>query len=209
MDLDRRGGRGGRACGGAAERRARLLFAKSDAVGDDRKRELGLAHAAEGAAILAALVVDVLEVGLVGQDGGVLKVRRIGAVVARVMAVGGVAEVDDAFAAERIRDDARAVVLGRLGEALVLAGARWDGVAGDAPGVAAAGALVGQAVGVAWGGRRGATARHVLDAFDAPRVDAALGARHGGGAGRARPGGERKGGDSAGGRRANDVVGVA
>ena len=77
MNLDRRGGRGGRACGGAAERRARLLFAKSDAVGDDRERELGLAHAAEGAAILAALVVDVLEVGAVLQAGGVDEIGRV------------------------------------------------------------------------------------------------------------------------------------
>ena len=131
--------------------RARLLLARGDVVGDDRELELGLAHAAVRAAIFTALVVDVLEMGAVWQACGVGEVRRVQAVVAHVMAVGGVAEADFAFAAERVRDDARAVVDVVAGEQLVVACARRDGVAGNAPAVAAAGALeVGVGVAAPW-----------------------------------------------------------
>ena len=63
--MRRRGG--GRACS----------LTLADAVGDDREGEFLLAQGAERAAIVAALVVDVLEVGAVGQGGSVGEVRRI------------------------------------------------------------------------------------------------------------------------------------
>ena len=85
--------------------RARLL-AGGDVVGNDRVMELALAHGAVRAAIGAALVVDVLEMGAVGQAGGVGEVRRIRAVVTRVVAVGGIGDVDGDCVAEGVRDDA-------------------------------------------------------------------------------------------------------
>ena len=78
-------GEGGEHAAARRRRRASLLFARGDVVGNDREGELALAHGAVYTASGAALVVDVLEMGAVAQAGGVGEVRRIRAVVARVV----------------------------------------------------------------------------------------------------------------------------